>query len=199
MMAQYQAIKDQNPDALLFFRLGDFYELFGDDAKEASRLLGLTLTARSSGEGRTIKIPMAGVPYHAASGYIQKLLRAGKRVAVCEQKEDPANPKGAMRRELVRVVTPGTALEEGYLDNASNNYIAALAPGKDGLGLAWADNATGEFQAMRLEAGAAALESELARLCPAECVCPQEGLGPAVQAVSGRQPGPAEPPGRLVF
>src|SRR5262245_45891241 len=163
MMAQHQAIKEQNPDALVFFRLGDFYELFGDDAKEASRLLGLTLTARSSGEGRAIKVPMAGVPYHSATTYIQKLLRLGRRVAVCEQVEDPANPKGAMRRELVRVVTPGTALDEGYLDNASNNYLAALAPGKGAWGFAWADNTTGEFQAMRLEASTPLLEAELAR------------------------------------
>ena len=170
MMVQHQAIKEKNPDALVFFRLGDFYELFGEDAKEASRLLGLTLTARSSGEGRTTKIPMAGVPFHAAAGYIQKLLKAGKRIALCEQVPNPSDPKGPMTRELLRVITPGTALEEAYLDNASNNYLAALAVGKQGLGLAWADNTTGEFQAMRLEALPAALESELARLRPAECV-----------------------------
>jgi DNA mismatch repair protein MutS len=181
MMVQYQALKDLNPDALLFFRLGDFYELFGEDAKEASRLLGLTLTARSSGEGRTIKVPMAGIPYHSAPTYIQKLLRLGKRIAVCEQVEDPANPKGPMRRELVRVITPGTALDEGYLDSGSNNYVAALAPGKNGLGLAWADNATGEFQAMRLEPGTPGLEAELARLRPSECVCPQDNLDPALR------------------
>jgi DNA mismatch repair protein MutS len=169
MMVQYQAIKDQNPGALLFFRLGDFYELFGDDAKEASRLLGLTLTARSSGEGRAVKIPMAGIPYHSAPGYIQKLLRAGQRIAICEQMDDPKTTKGNLRRELVRVITPGTALEEGYLDNNSNNYVAAIARGKQGLGLAWADNTTGEFQAARLESESE-LESQLARLRPAECV-----------------------------
>jgi DNA mismatch repair protein MutS len=182
MMEQYQAIKDQNPDCLVFFRLGDFYELFGEDAKEGSRLLGLTLTARSSGEGRSVKVPMAGVPYHAAPGYIQRLLKAGRKIAVCEQMGDP-KAKGGMTRELVKVHTPGTALEDGYLDERSNNYLAALAAGRDGsLGLAWADNTTGEFAAMALPADAAALEAELERLRPAELLLPDQGLDAAVEA-----------------
>jgi DNA mismatch repair protein MutS len=175
MMAQYQAIKDQNPDCLLFFRLGDFYELFGEDAKEASRLLGITLTARTSGAGRSVSVPMAGVPYHAASAYIQRLLKAGRKVAVCEQMEDAAQAKGMVRRELVRVHTPGTALEDGYLDLRSNNYLAALWPGKRGFGLAWADNSTGEFVVQELPADLAALESELERLRPAELLLPEGG------------------------
>lgn len=177
MMAQYQAIKAQNPDALLFFRLGDFYELFGDDAGEASRLLGLTLTARSSGEGRATRIPMAGVPYHAAPNYIQKLLRAGKKVAICEQMEDPKKAKGMVRRELVRIVTPGTALDDGYLDSKSNNYVSALFSSKSAWGLASADLATGDFFAMELARGAGDLEAELARLKPAELLLAQP-LGP---------------------
>jgi DNA mismatch repair protein MutS len=182
MMEQFQAIKDQNPDCLVFFRLGDFYELFGDDAREASRLLGLTLTARSSGEGRSIKVPMAGVPYHAAPGYIQRLLRAGRKIAVCEQVGDP-KAKGGMTRELVRVHTPGTALEDGYLDERSNNYLAALAVGRDGgLGLAWADNTTGEFAAMALPAEGAALDAELERLRPAELLLPDQGLDAGIES-----------------
>ena len=186
MMVQYQAVKDQNPDCLVFFRLGDFYELFGDDAKEASRLLGITLTARTSGEGRSIRVPMAGVPYHAAPTYIQRLLKAGRKIAVVEQMEDPAAAKGSIRRELVRVITPGTALEDGYLDTRSNNYLAAVCPGKNGrLGLAWADNTTGEFLAQELASDPAALESELERLRPAELLLPEGGLGPALDAVCG--------------
>jgi DNA mismatch repair protein MutS len=183
MMEQYQAVKELNPDCLVFFRLGDFYELFGDDAKEASRLLGLTLTARTSGAGRSISVPMAGVPYHAASGYIQRLLRAGRKIAVCEQIGE-ADGKGMMRRELVKVHTPGTALEDGYLDLRSNNYLAALLPLKDGrLGLAWADNSTGEFIVQDLGADLAALDSELERLRPSELLLPDTELPPAVEAL----------------
>lgn len=185
MMAQYQAVKDQNPDSLLFFRLGDFYELFGDDAKEASRLLGITLTARTSGQGRSVSVPMAGVPYHAAGGYIQRLLRAGRKVAICEQMEDPSAAKGMVRRELVRVHTPGTALDDGYLDLRSNNYLAALlASPKDGrLGLAWADNSTGEFIIQSVQDGSAGLESELERLRPAELLHSDAGLPAPLQAL----------------
>jgi DNA mismatch repair protein MutS len=182
MMAQYQAVKDQNPDCLVFFRLGDFYELFGDDAKEASRLLGLTLTARTSGAGRSVSIPMAGVPYHSASGYIQRLLRAGRKIAVCEQVGE-ADGKGMMRRELVKVHTPGTALEDGYLDLRSNNYLAALLPQKDRFGLAWADNGTGEFVVQDLGADLAALDSELERLRPSELLLPDSPLAPELTAL----------------
>jgi DNA mismatch repair protein MutS len=175
MMEQYQAIKNQNPDSLLLFRLGDFYELFGEDAKEASQLLGLTLTARTSGEGRSIRVPMAGMPYHAAAGYIQKLLRAGRKVAVVEQMEDPKAAKGNLRRELVRIITPGTALDEGYLESKSNNYVLALAPGKKGHAFAYADNTTGAFF-YGLAPEAQDLEAELARIKPSEIVFPEGSL-----------------------
>lgn len=176
MMAQYLAIKQQNPGSLLFFRLGDFYELFGDDAREASALLNITLTARTSGEGRSVKIPMAGIPYHAAPAYIQKLLRAGKKVAICEQMESPKEAKGMVRRELVRVITPGTALEEGFLDSKSNNYIVSLCKSKSGIGLAAADNGTGDFYAS--EISPEDLDAELSRLDPAEILHPEgEPLG----------------------
>jgi len=186
MMDQYWSVKEQNPDCLLFFRLGDFYELFGDDAKEASRLLGITLTARTSGEGRSVRVPMAGVPYHAASQYIQRLLKAGKKIAVCEQMEDPKTAKGMVRRELVRVVTPGTALEDGFLDQGSNNYVAALSLSKTrGLGLAWADNATGEFMAQELPAETAPLADALGRLRPAEILLGLEPSAGALKALLG--------------
>jgi DNA mismatch repair protein MutS len=182
MMEQYQAIKNQNPDSLLFFRLGDFYELFGEDAKEASHLLNITLTARSSGEGRSVRVPMAGVPYHAAPAYIQKLLRAGKKVAICEQMESPKEAKGNIRRELVRVITPGTALEDGFLDSKSNNYILALWQGKMSLGLAACDNTTGDFFAAELARGE--LEGELARLRPAEILLSEGSPAPLTDSES---------------
>jgi DNA mismatch repair protein MutS len=175
MMEQYLAVKRQNPGCLLFFRLGDFYELFGDDAVEASRVLNITLTARSSGEGRSVKVPMAGVPYHAAPTYIQKLLKAGKKVAICEQVGSPQGSKGMMRRELVRVITPGTALEDAFLEGKSNNYIAALYRGKSSMGLAAADNTTGDFFAEEVSQGE--LEAELARLRPAEILLPDSESG----------------------
>ena len=192
MMEQYQRAKEQNPDCLLFFRLGDFYELFGEDAKEASRLLGITLTARASGEGRSVRVPMAGVPYHAATQYIQRLLKAGRKVAVCEQMEDPRTAKGVVRRELVRVVTPGTALEDGYTDQRSNNFVAALTllGGRSpSLGLAWADNATGEFMAQNLALEAGALDEALGRLRPAEVLLGDLGQATGAEAEGGAGPG----------
>ena len=182
MMEQYEGLKRQHPDCLLFFRLGDFYELFGEDARDASRLLGITLTARSSGEGRAHKVPMAGIPYHAAGAYIHKLLKAGRKVAVCEQVGEAK--KGMMRRELVRIVTPGTALEDNFLDSKANNWMLSLAASKEGLGLAAADNSTGEFFAQTLPPQAwDALDAELERLKPLECLLP-EGLAiPELEAL----------------
>jgi DNA mismatch repair protein MutS len=173
MMAQYEAVKSQHPDCMVFFRLGDFYELFGEDAKEASRLLGITLTARSSGEGRSIKVPMAGVPHHAAPGYIQKLLKAGRKVAVCDQ---VGEAKKNMRRELVRIATPGTSVDESFLDQQSSNYLLAIFAGPKAWGMAAADNSTADFFAFSIKAGALdAFEAELERLKPRECLLP-EGL-----------------------
>src|SRR5512135_3007970 len=120
LMEQYQRIKTQYPQALLFFRLGDFYELFGDDAKLASKLLQITLTARH-------QVPMCGVPYHSVTSYIAKLIKAGYKVAVCEQTEDPATAKGLVKREIVRIITPGTILEDNLLERANNNFLSAIA------------------------------------------------------------------------
>ena len=108
MMQQYTELKKKNKDAILLFRLGDFYEMFGEDAHTASRILQITLTARSAGEGRLVKMPMCGVPYHAANNYILKLINNGYKVAICEQVEDPKLAKGLVRREIVKIITPGT-------------------------------------------------------------------------------------------
>ncbi len=168
-MAQYLAAKSEHPDALLFFRMGDFYELFFDDAVRASAALGIALTKRGQYEGEPI--PMAGVPWHQAEGYLAKLIRAGFRVAVCEQLEDPAQAKkrGAksiVRRGVVRVVTPGTLTEDGLLDARAANRLAAVAFGKGGAAVAWADISTGAFETREIAANET--EAEIAALSPAE-------------------------------
>jgi len=181
MMAQYQKIKSENPDSLLFFRLGDFYELFGDDAKEASRILEITLTARSSGEGRSTKIPMCGVPHHAAGNYINRLLKAGRKVAIVEQMEDPRKVKGMVKRELVRIITPGTILSPESLDAKQNNYLVSVVGREGDYGLAATDLSTGEFIITEFFGAQAAEELlvEIGRLQPAEILIPDD-LSPEV-------------------
>ena len=144
LMRQYTAIKKEHPNALLFFRLGDFYELFFDDAVTASRELQITLTSRNKEKG--IAIPMCGVPYHAAENYIAKLIRKGFKVAICEQMEDPRLAKKLVRREVTRVVTPGTAADSS-LSSEENNFLAAICSNKDLAGFAALDLSTGEFRA----------------------------------------------------
>jgi DNA mismatch repair protein MutS len=165
MMQQYREAKDRHPGMLLLFRMGDFFELFDDDAKLAARVLGLTLTSRDK------SIPMAGFPHHQLESYLQKLLRAGYRVAICDQVEDPAQAKGLVRREVTRVVTPGTVTEDNLLDPRQSNYLAALVRGHlpESMGVAWLELSTGRFQAADIEL--ASLPDELARLAPAECLC----------------------------
>jgi DNA mismatch repair protein MutS len=141
MMKQYFEKKAEAADSLLFFRLGDFYEMFGDDALEASEILGITLTTRNKGEN---KVPMCGVPYHAAAGYIAKLTRAGRKVAICEQLSDPSLP-GIVKRDIIKIITPGTTLDENVLDQKTANFLAAVVQGNRGFSLAWADLSTGEF------------------------------------------------------
>jgi len=164
MMRQYEEAKQACPDALLLFRMGDFYELFHDDAKTAARLLGLALTSREKGENA---IPMAGFPHHQLDGYLGKLIAAGLRVAVCEQVEDPKEAKGLVRREVTRVVSPGTVTDEALLDPRESNYLAAVAPGEP-AGLAWVEMSTGRFVAAACEPSR--LADQLARLAPAECL-----------------------------
>lgn len=165
MMQQFLKIKRDYPDTLLFYRMGDFYELFFDDAREASRLLDITLTQRGSSGGEPI--PMAGIPYHAAEGYLAKLVRAGLSVAICEQVGDPAASKGPVERQVVRVVTPGTLTDEALLDERRDNLLVAVARQDETWGLASLDLASGRFVVSEVQ-GAEQLESALARLAPSE-------------------------------
>ena len=169
LMRQYHSVKQQVPGALLMFRLGDFYELFYEDAVTAARELEITLTSRNKEKGQAI--PMCGVPYHAAESYIARLIQRGYRVAVCDQMEDPRFAKKLVKRELTRIVTPGTVTEAGLLRSHENNYLAAVALGGGRAGLAHVDVSTGEFRATELETQevAAALEQLGARevLCAA--------------------------------
>lgn len=168
MMERYLAVKRENPGALLLFRMGDFYELFHEDAETAAKLLGLTLTSRDKGSANPV--PMAGFPYHALQPQLQKLIRAGLRVAICEQVEDPKKAKGMVKREVTQVVTPGTLTDDNLLDPRESNYLAALhfEKGHQRAGLAWVDVSTGRFVAADLELEH--LADEFARLSPSECL-----------------------------
>jgi len=173
MMAQFLAIKADHPDALLFYRMGDFYELFFNDARQAAAALDITLTKRGKHNGEDI--PMCGVPVHSHDQYLSRLIRKGFRVAVCEQTENPAEAKkrgakSVVRRAVVRVVTPGTITEDALLDARANNYLAAIAEAQGALGLAWVDVSTGAFFAQA--SAPAHLAAQLARLKPGEILCP---------------------------
>src|SRR3979411_2980329 len=162
MMLQYQEAKQRHPGMLLLFRMGDFFELFDEDAEIAARVLGLTLTSRDK------TIPMAGFPHHQLENYLHKLLRGGHRVAICDQVEDPAQAKGLVRREVTRVVTPGTITEEDLLDPRRPNHLAAVYNGLGAVGLAWVELTSGAIHAVDLPHEK--LGDELARLTPAECL-----------------------------
>ena len=171
MMQQYLRIKAEHPDMLLFYRMGDFYELFYRDAERAARLLDITLTKRGQSAGQPI--PMAGVPYHAAEGYLAKLVRQGESVAICEQIGDPATSKGPVERQVVRVVTPGTVTDEALLEDRRDNLLAALCEREGHFGLATLDLGSGRFVLQQLAANEA-LAGELERLRPAELLLPEE-------------------------
>ncbi|MBD7921712.1 DNA mismatch repair protein MutS [Xanthomonas bonasiae] len=175
LMKQFFAAKSEYPDLLLFFRMGDFYELFYDDARKAARLLDITLTQRGSSGGAPI--PMAGVPVHAYEGYLARLVALGESVAICEQIGDPALAKGLVERKVVRVVTPGTVTDEALLDERRDTLLMAIARNKHGYGLAWADLAGGSFLVNEVDSEDA-LEAELARLEPAELLVPDEDQWP---------------------
>ncbi|MEB1530452.1 DNA mismatch repair protein MutS [Xanthomonas sp. WHRI 7945] len=175
LMKQFFAAKSEYPDLLLFFRMGDFYELFYDDARKAARLLDITLTQRGSSGGAPI--PMAGVPVHAYEGYLARLVALGESVAICEQIGDPALAKGLVERKVVRVVTPGTVTDEALLDERRDTLLMAIARNKHGYGLAWADLAGGRFLVNEVDSEDA-LEAELARLEPAELLVPDEDQWP---------------------
>jgi DNA mismatch repair protein MutS len=181
MMKQYRAIKAAVKDAVLLFRLGDFYEMFFEDAQKASRILKITLTSRQTA-------PMCGIPYHAASSYISRLLQAGCKVAVCEQTEDPKQAKGIVRRELIRIITPGTAVEEELLTASRNNYLAAVCRAGAVFGLACLDLSTGEFFASEFPAREDLL-SEISRVRPSECLLPSSWTSAEDRAAPPRSEG----------
>lgn len=171
LMRQYRQVKQRYPEAILFFRVGDFYEMFYEDAVAGSRLLDIALTSRD--KNKADQVPLCGIPYHAATGYIAKLLRAGRSVALCDQVEDPQTAKGLVRREVVRVYTPGTLIEPDLLAPGEPNYLAALAPGPSGVGLAWLDLSTAEFRVLELGAPwTDTLRDELLRIEPKEMLVP---------------------------
>jgi DNA mismatch repair protein MutS len=170
LMRQYNSIKQQVPDALLMFRLGDFYELFYEDAVVASRDLEITLTSRNKEKGAAI--PMCGVPYHAAEGYIARLIQKGHRVAICDQMEDPRIAKKLVTREITRIVTPGTATDAHLLRSHENNYLAAVAPDGSRSGLAHVDVSTGEFRVTELDSSE--LETAIEQLGAREVLFPSE-------------------------
>src|SRR5688572_2976288 len=170
MMQQYLRIKAQHADKLLFYRMGDFYEMFYDDAERAARLLDITLTRRGESAGEAIK--MAGVPYHSVEQYLAKLVRLGESVAICEQIGDPATSKGPVERQVTRVVTPGTLTDAALLDEKRDNLLLALCPGRGAVGLAWLSLSSGRFVVM--EVPAANLAAELERLAPAEILVPDD-------------------------
>ena len=174
MMRQYMEIKEQNKDSILFFRLGDFYEMFGDDARKASRELDLTLTTRDKDKNKSFeeKIPMCGIPYHASDAYIARLIAKGYKVAICEQTEDPAAAKGLVERDIVRIVTPGTVIDSACLEEGRSNFCAGIYLDGDYAGFSVCDISTGQthvtaFSGPEREAH---LQNELGRFAPAEAV-----------------------------
>ncbi|MBM4015095.1 MAG: DNA mismatch repair protein MutS, partial [Planctomycetes bacterium] len=202
MLQQYFGVKRQYPEALLFFRMGDFFELFFEDARVAARVLGIALTSRSKEQ----EIPMAGVPVRTVDAYLRRLIAAGHTVVVCDQVEDPKQAKGLVDRQVTRIVTPGTILEDALLEGGRHNFVAALQlerhPGASdsadaGAGataaLAWLDLSTGRFEAASF--GAERLRDELARLAPAELLLPagwkERPPAEAAFLVAARDEGPA--------
>src|SRR3989442_5796710 len=170
MLEQYFDIKRQVPDAILFYRLGDFYEMFFEDAEKAAPILDLVLTAR--GKGQEHEAPMCGVPYHAADGYIAKLIKHGFRVALCDQVEDPAVAKGIVKREVVRVFTPGTATESAIVERESC-YLLSLVPNGESMGAAYLDVSTGDFFVTSYSGAVdPRLRDDIARFAPREAIVP---------------------------
>ncbi|MGC1730109.1 MAG: DNA mismatch repair protein MutS [Steroidobacteraceae bacterium] len=188
MMQQYLRIKSQHPDILLFYRMGDFYELFYDDARRAAALLDITLTSRGQSAGEPI--PMAGVPFHAVDTYLARLVRRGESVAICEQQGDAGPSRGPLAREVVRIVTPGTVTDAALLEERQDTLVAALSLEATRFGLAWLDLAAGRFTVLESE-GRAALGAELERLKPAELLIPEGHAGEVARpgtAVRARPP-----------
>ena len=190
VMQQYLRIKAQHPDALLFYRMGDFYEMFYDDARRAAQLLDIALTQRGASAGAPI--PMAGVPATTVDTYLARLVRKGESVAICEQRGDPGKSKGLMEREVVRIVTPGTVTDEALLDERRDTVLASVYAAKDRYGLAWLDLSAGRFNVMEVE-GMEALETEIERLRPAEILA-ADGPPPLGGARAAERPWRFRPP-----
>jgi DNA mismatch repair protein MutS len=188
MMQQFLRIKREHPDELVFYRMGDFYELFYEDAHRAARLLDITLTTRGKSAGEAI--PMAGVPYHAAESYLARLVRAGLSVAIAEQIGDPATSKGPVERRVVRIVTPGTLSDEALLDARSERLLLAVLGQRERFGMAYLDLGGGRFRLLEVE-GVEALLGELQRLDPAEVLYHEQLSLEAVTARPGARAQPA--------
>jgi len=169
VMRQYFRVKQQHPDALVLFRMGDFYETFMEDAKTAARILNITLTKRAN--GKAAAVPLAGFPFHALESYLHKLLKAGLKVAICEQVEDPKTAKGVVKREVVEIVTPGTSVSDKFLEETRNNYLVAVLSRKNSAGIAALDVSTGEF--ILTEVVPARMPERVRALKPSEIICPE--------------------------
>ncbi len=176
MMVHYLSVKDKYKDCIVFYRLGDFYEMFFDDAKHVSELLGLTLTGRDCGLDE--RAPMCGIPYHAADAYVAKLISFGEKVAICEQLEDPSTAKGIVQRDVIKVVTPGTTTDAESLDEKTNNYICSACKDGENVGLAWADITTGELSVMQFDGNSAVKKAltQMIKLSVSEIICNDEML-----------------------
>jgi len=179
MMRQYLGIKAQYPDMLVFYRMGDFYELFHDDAEKAARLLGITLTKRGASNGEPIR--MAGVPYHAAEQYLAKLAKLGEAVAICEQIGDPAKSKGPVERQVTRILTPGTLTDSALLDDTRDNLLVAVSAGEGIVGLARINLAAGQLVLTEVAPGL--LAQELERISPAELLLADGYQHPSIEAL----------------
>ena len=201
MMQQYLAMKERTPDSILFFRLGDFYEMFHEDAKVVSKELDLTLTTRDRNKPPEERTPMCGVPYHSSESYIARLIAKGYKVAICEQTEDPALAKGLVEREIIRVITPGTVIASSMLEEGKNNYICAIYADEKEYGLCLCDISTGAVHAAAFPAdseGIDHLKNELGRFRPAEAILSEgavalPGLQHGAQPSAGREAGPGRP------
>jgi len=171
MMQEYLKTKEEYSDCILFYRLGDFYEMFFDDALVASRELEITLTGKDWGQEQ--RAPMCGVPFHSAESYIARLIEKGYNIAICEQLEDPKASKGIVKRDVIRVITPGTVLDSGVLDETKNNYIMTIFAGKSGYGISVCDVTTGEFLTSEFPflQGDEKVMEEIAKYQPAEILC----------------------------
>ena len=190
MMQQYMEIKKDYQDCILFFRLGDFYEMFFEDAITASREMEITLTGKSCGQEE--RAPMCGVPYHAADTYIAKLIDKGYKVAICEQVEDPATAKGIVKREVIQIVTPGTVVSQTMLNEKENNYLASVYLDETGAGLAFCDVSTGEVSATELK-GSRYIEkllNELVKIRAREVIANESAALDGLSERSGTLPAP---------